>query len=513
MAVLQALVIACLSLFLATTVALVWVFPIGRARASDSDAKKASISVQIVVLGDIGHSPRMQYHAESVAKHGGRVTIIGYQSKLPPRMTVTEFAYVNKIPLPASPPKPELLSNPLVSIVALPPPPKMLQTKNNVLFPLLAVLKVLQQTWFLWSALVYRSKPAQWMLIQLKPGTELSCEFCIGVLLFQETEVATLSQRQNPPTVPTLVMAQLACWLRNTRLIIDWHNFGYSILAMKLGPRHPMVKFLRFHEMTACRFATAHFCVSKAMARMLQQEINLVAPILVLHDRPPELFQPIVREDEKFAFLTSLPETKNFVKAYRAGRQCELLVSSTSWTQDEDFSIFLDALCQYSTHAATVDAKLPDLYVIITGKGPLQRTYLRAIAALTAEGKLRKIHIQCAWLTIQDYAKLLACSSLGVCLHTSSSGVDLPMKVVDMFGAGLPVVAWDRYQAWPELITEGVDGKGFGSAEELSRHLIDLLGEDRSQLQWLRQGARNASKRRWDDEWDPVAGEFLGLTS
>ncbi|EAS37522.3 beta-1,4-mannosyltransferase [Coccidioides immitis RS] len=462
MAVLQALVIACLSLLLATTVALVWVFPIGRARASDSDAKKASISVQIVVLGDIGHSPRMQYHAESVAKHGGRVTIIGYQT---------------------SPPKPELLSNPLVSIVALPPPPKMLQTKNKVLFPLLAVLKVLQQTWFLWSALVYRSKPAQWMLIQ------------------------------NPPTVPTLVMAQLACWLRNTRLIIDWHNFGYSILAMKLGPRHPMVKFLRFHEMTACRFATAHFCVSKAMARMLQQEINLVAPILVLHDRPPELFQPIVREDEKFAFLTSLPETNNFVKAYRAGRQCELLVSSTSWTPDEDFSIFLDALCQYSTHAATVDANLPDLYVVITGKGPLQRTYLRAIAALTAEGKLRKIHIQCAWLTIQDYAKLLACSSLGVCLHTSSSGVDLPMKVVDMFGAGLPVVAWDRYEAWPELITEGVDGKGFGSAEELSRHLIDLLGEDRSQLQWLRQGARNASKRRWDDEWDPVAGEFLGLTS
>lgn len=37
------------------------------------------ISVQVLVLGDIGRSPRMQYHAMSIAKHGGRVDVIGYQ--------------------------------------------------------------------------------------------------------------------------------------------------------------------------------------------------------------------------------------------------------------------------------------------------------------------------------------------------------------------------------------------------------------------------------------------------
>lgn len=46
---------------------------------SDSKSKH---TVQILVLGDIGRSPRMQYHALSIAKNGGRVVIIGYRGEL-----------------------------------------------------------------------------------------------------------------------------------------------------------------------------------------------------------------------------------------------------------------------------------------------------------------------------------------------------------------------------------------------------------------------------------------------
>lgn len=45
--------------------------------ATDRDVSK--ISVQVLVLGDIGRSPRMQYHAMSIAKHGGRVDVVGYK--------------------------------------------------------------------------------------------------------------------------------------------------------------------------------------------------------------------------------------------------------------------------------------------------------------------------------------------------------------------------------------------------------------------------------------------------
>ncbi len=120
--------------------------------------------------------------------------------------------------------------------------------------------------------------------------------------------------------------------------------------------------------------------------------------------------------------------------------------------------------------------------------------------------------IRTAWLSLADYATLLASADLGVSLHTSSSGVDLPMKVVDMFGAGLPVVGWDHFEAWPELVTEGVNGKGFSSAEGLVENLIELFGDDGTRLAKLKAGALLESRRRWDDEWDAVAGKLLELT-
>ena len=189
----------------------------------------------------------------------------------------------------------------------------------------------------------------------------------------------------------------------------------------------------------------------------------------------------------------------------------KLLVSSTSWTPDEDFSLLLDALVGYSELATTSHSHLPDIHAIITGKGPQKEHYLAQIAALDGQGKLESVSIKTAWLSMTDYASLLGAADLGVSLHMSSSGVDLPMKVVDMFGAGLPVVGWGQFEAWPELVKENANGRGFGSAEELRRVLVELFGGDVDELKRLRDGAVREGKKRWDDEWDPVAGRLLGV--
>lgn len=49
-----------------------------------ASGKKRAVRVQVLVLGDIGRSPRMQYHALSIAKHGGTVDLIGYQGETLP---------------------------------------------------------------------------------------------------------------------------------------------------------------------------------------------------------------------------------------------------------------------------------------------------------------------------------------------------------------------------------------------------------------------------------------------
>jgi len=47
---------------------------------------------------------------------------------------------------------------------------------------------------------------------------------------------------QNPPSIPTLTVVRIACWLRQAAFVIDWHNFGFTLLALSLGSSHPFVK-------------------------------------------------------------------------------------------------------------------------------------------------------------------------------------------------------------------------------------------------------------------------------
>lgn len=112
---------------------------------------------------------------------------------------------------------------------------------------------------------------------------------------------------------------------------------------------------------------------------------------------------------------------------------------------------------------ATRDSKeFPKIQLIVTGKGPLKEHYEAIFQAKNEEWQNR-ICIKTVWLLVEDYPKMVKAADLGVCLHFSSSGLDLPMKVVDMFSAELPCLAI-KYRCISELVKEGQNGRVFEDA-------------------------------------------------
>lgn len=101
------------------------------------------------------------------------------------------------------------------------------------------------------------------------------------------------------------------------------------------------------------------------------------------------------------------------------------------------------------------------------GKGPQRSMYEKRIEMMD----FQKCTISTAWLKIEDYPLLLGAADVGVSMHASSSKLDLPMKVVDMFGCGLPVCSVN-YMAITELVKPNVTGLLFYTAEELCSCLI-----------------------------------------
>lgn len=126
--------------------------------------------------------------------------------------------------------------------------------------------------------------------------------------------------------------------------------------------------------------------------------------------------QPEVEEEIDRLALGAAP-----MPALRSDRPA-LVVSSTSWTPDEDFGILLDAMSQYEKRARelalheggnSVDAhkRLPKMLVVVTGKGPLRDDYMQKIGRLQNgdDGKEAWRFVRCVslWLEAEDYPLLL----------------------------------------------------------------------------------------------------------
>ncbi|XP_037419559.1 UDP-glycosyltransferase TURAN-like [Triticum dicoccoides] len=459
----------------------------------------------VVVLGDIGRSPRMQYHSLSLANQAGMEVDIVANGGSDPHLSLRE--------------------NPSIHIH------EMKSVQLSGISKISGALALLLKAAIQFILLI-------WFLCFKIPRPDV---FVV----------------QNPPSVPTLAAVKLVSWLRGAKFIVDWHNFGYTLLGLSHGRSHVIVKVYFWFEKHFGRMADGAFCVTKAMQHELAQNWGIKAT--VLYDHSPEFFHPASLtekhelfcrlgrsicsamgsadcfsvekevEDENTTALTSKIDGGVLLKPNRPA----LVVSSTSWTPDEDFSILLEAALMYDRRVAAtlgeedsmdegqlwIDIKngkqfdYPRLLFIITGKGPDRNKYEEQIKRL----KLRRVAFRTMWLASEDYPLLLGSADLGVSLHTSSSGLDLPMKVVDMFGCGLPVCA-ASFSCIEELVKVNKNGLLFSTSSELADELMMLFKgfpEECDTLKSLKDGALSTgSSSKWSNEWEtnalPLVNQVIG---
>jgi beta-1,4-mannosyltransferase len=231
---------------------------------------------------------------------------------------------------------------------------------------------------------------------------------------------------QNPPSLPTLAVCIYAAWRGGGQCIVDWHNFGDTLLALAVGQRHPLVPLYRWYERFFGRRAHQHWAVTEAMKQSLRQ-LGITAPIHVHRDRPPPFFRRLEPAQRQAFFTAELPTDRCFFSSagpfpfdkFLSAKPPALVVSGTSWTPDEDFSILIDAVARLDKFIAD-RPEYPQVVVVVTGPegGPQRRQYEEQMASLN----LVKCSFYTMWLHISHYPRLLGVADFGVSLHFSSSG-------------------------------------------------------------------------------------------
>ncbi len=510
-------------------------------RATPEKARHAKHAV-VIVLGDIGRSPRMQYHALSLLEDGHFVTLIGYAGEgliLPLEMALASSSTDASPSLSSVLPKPSYSGHLHVLRMVPYQPPKTSLFSRLFYYP----LRLLSISYCVMHTL--------WVQLKNVPHT---------------TKPVDVVLVQNPPSMPTLLLAYLYCVWQGSfrrhrpRLVIDWHNLGYTMFESPAAnsttcraiAQRIIRELAKWHEKLMAPLADAHLTVTQAMEIWLGDNFNVYGNhIRVCYDKPPSMFRPTSVEEQHALFrklnLDDLFRTASqhdvddneevidetiFTQSIRKhdgttsirlrNDRPVLLVSSTSWTPDEDFSILLAALRELHNRITSLSQgeTFPKVLVVVTGKGPQKQQYLPQLEKFNETHTF--INIQTLWLEAGDYPKLLGCATLGVCLHTSTSGLDLPMKVLDMFGCQVPVCAI-AFDCLHELVKDDVNGRIFKDEEELANQLFDLfvgyhdnddddndtnnVGRMRNKLETYRQNIRGMT--RWKENWEDCARQLI----
>lgn len=288
----------------------------------------------------------------------------------------------------------------------------------------------------------------------------------------------------NPPGVPALGVCWLVSRLRGARFVIDWQDLSHRRAAAQVGESHRLVRSIARSERRWARRAHGHVAASQALADWLRREYGVQAT--VLYDRPtltpPSTTSPLSPSD----------------------LESPLVVCPTTWGADEDFDLLLEAL-ERTDRVLGKGANPATLTVLLTGTGELRG----AFEARLARRQFTHLVVRMADV---DSRAVIAKADVGLCLHQSASGLDLPMVLSDLRGANVPACVYDYAPVLTEVLTKGHEGVTFGEPGELTNLFVAVAARDSStdhplarSRAWL---AANPPET-WEDQWERVMGPLV----
>ncbi|KAI1724784.1 UDP-glycosyltransferase TURAN [Ditylenchus destructor] len=442
-------------------------------------------NAMVVIMGDIEGNPRMCYHALSLADNGFSVDLIGYAGTEPHN---------------------RILTHPKIRLIHLrPTPDAMLRFFPS---PIALLTKYL------------------WILF-----------FLFITLLFHTKDCVKLTITQNPPGAIAMFICWMAAKLKHSALIIDWNNYSSTLLresdVNEIKQSAGKGLFASMGEVAEkCFGKTAdwNLCASRTIQKGLRRRLG-IKTFTTVYNKVPSWGYRSLSTEEKHIFLARMMKTPDFThvtaskhwptnedgslffhktpcgKMELLDNRPLLIVIPTCLTLSEDFGSLLEALEGYEKHArsdirqsADETKSLPKLLVAIIGKGSLKNFYLERIAKMD----MQYVHIVITWLTAEDYPQFLACADLGVSLRTSSPGVDMSMKVADMIGCHLPVLA-KKNDAIGELVVDSFNGMFFDTSHELKQQLIELatgFPKFSQALNKIKDNRKSQPQSTWEEEWN-----------
>lgn len=307
---------------------------------------------------------------------------------------------------------------------------------------------------------------------------------------------------QSPTTGSARTLSWVASKLRGARLVIDWHD--RAAVVGRGSDRASALRAAGRRERRWARRAHAHLASSRAMAEWLRRECNVQAA--VLYDRPASWF---ARPD----LATAAELWQRLARDLSLGaRRIPIAICPTGWTPNDDFDLLLESLERAERRLSALgparDAAAPDIAVLLTGRGALRAT----VEARLARRTFARVAVRTTWLEPADYVALVGMADIGICLHQSASGLDLPGKLAELRGVGVPAYAFDYAPVLTEVLETGKQGVTFRDPGQLAAALVALATNDlesQPALTAARAWLAAHPAERWEEHWQTVAAPVL----